>query len=86
MISKDPSRPKMLVVFRLSELRTGSIMLDLNKIKNIFKIESFNMRTVVFVDLNSDWEDGRQFGTDWRKLNGSELTVLLDAVANGRSS
>ena len=39
MTSKDPSRhPKMLASFRLSELRTGNITLDLNKIINIFKI------------------------------------------------
>lgn len=39
MISKDPPRdPKMLASFRLSELRTGNITLDLNKIINIFKV------------------------------------------------
>lgn len=54
MISKGPSRPKMLAIFRLLKLRTGNLILDLINIINILRIMFFNMGTSLFVDLNNE--------------------------------
>lgn len=62
MISKDPPRnPKMLASFRLSELRTGNITLDLNKIINILKVVYYAHSGVFLTLVMTVWEDGRLF-------------------------
>lgn len=61
IISKEASISKMLAIFRLKKQRTSNIGLDLIKIINSLKTVPSNRHTVVFVDLNYDWENGKPF-------------------------